>query len=172
MSKADDLRDAARKSYQDAEESFQRCDTDGFVSQWASGLNGAVLNLQADIEENDGKSWFTVLTEIETGRMLEARIISTRYGASWILSDKEEAEFGRKFVPVDDSDDLEDPDGLPGNRRARRSRVQKDLGLIQSQRLMKAKAKIVGGSGRGLSGASTCYAGVVCIDDEYWGWQD
>lgn len=169
-SKAEQLRQEARELEQAKEESFERCDTDGFLSQWAFGISAQERRQQAAIEENGGVWDFTVLTWADSGEMVEARIIPTKFGHSWIVSDAVAEQIGRKFVPIDDSHvDPADWDDWRGKQG--RSRVQERLGLVQSTREMKAKAKVFG-SGTGLAGAASCYVGVVCIDDQYWGWQD
>lgn len=55
---ADQLRGKGAQHRQDAHDSFERCDTDGALSQWASGLSGAANELAADIAEDYG--WIEV----------------------------------------------------------------------------------------------------------------
>ena len=51
----------AEQAYDRAEESWQRSDTDGFLSQWASGITGDLHRAQADLLDNGGKSTFAGL---------------------------------------------------------------------------------------------------------------
>jgi len=79
---ADEFRAEARQHSINAHESFERCDTDGFMSQWASGLSAAKAHLAADIAENGGCASFPALFEWG-GDLVPAKLIETRYGYSW-----------------------------------------------------------------------------------------
>ena len=52
---------ASRKAAQEAIDSFERSDTDGFMSQWASGVMSSVHRLESDIKKNGGTWTFPVL---------------------------------------------------------------------------------------------------------------
>lgn len=80
-------RDARRRSY----ESFERCDTDGFLSQAASDATAREYDLQAEILDNGGKSTFLALFDLE-GNQVPAKYIETRYGWSWALLDPAKPE--------------------------------------------------------------------------------
>src|SRR5215467_366677 len=80
-------RETAAAHREAAAESFERCDTDGFVSQWAHGVLGQQHDLQARIEERGGTWTFTGLFDIVSGKRVEARLVSTRYGRSWCIRD-------------------------------------------------------------------------------------
>jgi hypothetical protein len=140
------LRQEAKTLRSQAEESFQRCDTDGFLSQWALGLAAREREDQAIIAENGGMSEFVGLYEGD--RRVAARLIDTAYGTCWLLHDVEEAHFGRRFIPFNES-----------------SRIQKKLGLKERSEMAPARAKIVG-TGRGLSG--NAWVATVRIGDK-WG---
>lgn len=85
---ADEYRAMAQGSYRSAEESFERCDTDGFLSQWASGTMAQKYETLARLAENEGRAFFRVYLD-ETGAPVPARTIQTKYGsrvavfASW-----------------------------------------------------------------------------------------
>lgn len=82
-------REAARAHYQEAEDSYQRCDTDGFLTQWAHGLMGRMENAQAAIEEDGGMSEFPALFDLE-GNPVPAKLVSTQFGEAWgLLSDED-----------------------------------------------------------------------------------
>lgn len=157
MSKAEELRKQASEHYAKAEESFQRSDTDGFLSQWANTITAQKKEVQAIIEENGGKYEFPAL--FDGDRRVDAKKIRGRFGFVWLLSDEEEERYGRKFIPFDDSH--QDPERIAG--RLRRSSVQLDLGLHQALEWAPAKAAI-GGSGTGLSGAANAYVYVKRTD--------
>ena len=76
------LRAEASQHEQDAADSFERCDTDGFLSQWASGLNAAEKRLQAEIVENGGRADVPALFDLD-GNLIPAKLIDTRFGTSW-----------------------------------------------------------------------------------------
>lgn len=132
------------------ERSFQRCDTDGFVSQWAHGISADLAARQAEILRDGGHAAFPVLVDAE-GNVLCDRYLTfkNRYSGGtdykWRLDDEQAEKYGRRWVPFGCN-----------------SRVQKQLGLRQERRFFPARAKIMG-SGTGLSGAATCYVGVVRI---------
>jgi hypothetical protein len=124
---ADELREQASRHYLAAEESFDRCDTDGFLSQWAHGLNAQLCQAKADIAEDGGMADFEVLLEGE--RRVDAKLIDGQYGACWLLSDEEAERFGRRFIP------------FAGKGK---SRVHKQLGLHEGTEKAPAAAKITG----------------------------
>jgi len=121
-------------------ESFERCDTDGFLSQWASDINANLYEEKARIIEQRGMSTFVGL--YQGNRRVKARLVEGAefYGRrswSWLLADEEEQRFGRKFIPS-----------------GKRSRIQKQLGLREASEMAPADAKIHS-SGRGLSGCAS-----------------
>lgn len=131
---AAELRAKAAAAEQEAYDSFERCDTDGFISQWAHGLSATRDRTQAEILENGGVSEFWGLYECD--RRVKARLIDGKFGMSWLLSDEEADKFGRRFIPVGDN-----------------SRVQKKLGLSERKELAPAEA-VITGQGYGLSGSA------------------
>lgn len=141
LAEAERLRAAARRSRGEREESFRRCDTDGFLSQWASGITASRDERLAEVLEHGGCGLFTVL--MEGHRVVNARQIKTRYGWCWMLHPVEEQRFGRKFIPL-------------GESMESRSRVQDDLGLSEAKAWLKAVTAIEG-EGRGLSGCASAF---------------
>jgi hypothetical protein len=67
---------------QEAHDSFERCDTDGFLSQWASGLMAQQHRLAATIAENGGRHSFQALFDTE-GNLVPAKLVPTKFGTSW-----------------------------------------------------------------------------------------
>jgi len=112
MNTAADYEAKAAKHLDDAQESFERCDTDGYLSQWAHGVMFEVNKKKAEITKNGGKATFAGLYDGD--RRVVAKLITTKFGVSWLLDDAEAERYGRKFVPVG------------GN-----SKVQKALGLSE-----------------------------------------
>jgi hypothetical protein len=152
------LRQMAAECERRSEESFQRSDTDGFLSQWASDISAQQYRRQAQIAEHGGKAMFTGL--YEGNRRVAAKIISqpayNRPWATtyvWLLKDEEAGKFGRRFVPLGE-----------------KSRVQKALGLREASEMAPAKA-IVSTGGRkntGLSGCANAFVTTKRTGDE-WG---
>lgn len=94
--KAAELREMARGKDQDAVDSFDRCDTDGALSQWASGITADKYRLQADIAENGGMWPFPALFDLE-GNLVPAREAYGQYGAFWSLLDADGNRTGQTF---------------------------------------------------------------------------
>jgi hypothetical protein len=89
--KAKGLRKEAAEAERLAADSFERSDTDGALSQWASGLTAQRKRLEADIADKGGKWSFPVLTGAD-GNIVPARVVNTRYGAKWaVFGSAEEA---------------------------------------------------------------------------------
>lgn len=62
------LRQKAVVSDQQAQESFDRCDTDGFVSQWAHGIMADLYRTQADLKEKGNVAEFPALFNLDGSR--------------------------------------------------------------------------------------------------------
>lgn len=92
MKTADDFRAEAAAHRQEAADSFERCDTDGFLSQWASGINARLADAKARIAESGGKASFErVILERTDGTPVEdARVVNTRYGTKWRVDSTDE----------------------------------------------------------------------------------
>jgi hypothetical protein len=131
----DRLREEATKCRQDAIDSFERCDTDGFLSQWASGLTAQLKDRQASITENGGLSDFPILLDAETKKIVSAKLVDTRYGTAWSLLD-DEGKFTGQFITA-----------FPA-----KTSTMLGKGFIEARGIFPAVAKIVGDGGRGLSG--------------------
>lgn len=140
--------DAARHD-QEAYDSFERSDTDGFVSQWASGVSGKKARLQAEIDEAGGMAEFPALLDAE-GNRVQAKLIDSRHGPVWVRCD-DEGEFVR------------DSSGKPeflGKKRMR------ELGYTEGKEMAPAKAVTWAPPGAtGLSGATSVQVVKVRTDD-------
>lgn len=77
-------------------ESWERSDTDGFLSQWSHGLHDALYQTQAEICRNGGKAQFRVLMDLD-GNEVPSKLIDTKYGIAYALLD-EHNKFTGKFV--------------------------------------------------------------------------
>lgn len=84
---ADEWKAKARECYQRSAESFERCDTDGFLSQWASDVTGRLYDQCAEVAANGGLWTFTVLADADGNVIEGARNVKTRYGWAWVTPD-------------------------------------------------------------------------------------
>lgn len=152
---ADDFRAQAARSKQASYESFERCDTDGFLSQWANDI-GARLDLEkAEILDAGGVSRFVGLYTID-GERVPAKVVHSKINyqpvTSWLLRADAAAKYGRRYIPYNPR--------KPG-------RIQKALGLCHRYETAPAWASIMG-SGKGLSGCASAFVGRYRLGDE-WG---
>jgi hypothetical protein len=81
---ADEYRQMAKDCYKRSAESFERCDTDGFLSQQANDTMARVYELAADLIDNGERAMFLALFDTD-GDQVPAKRIKTRYGMSWGL---------------------------------------------------------------------------------------
>lgn len=79
--KAEELRATARGHRNEANASFDRCDTDGFLSQWASGLCGERDEHAAHVAELGGVWEFPALFDLN-GNLVAAKIVHSKFGYS------------------------------------------------------------------------------------------
>ena len=149
---AEDYRADAARNREQAAESWERSDTDGFLSQWASGKTAQLNDAKARLMEQGKRDDFPGLYEGD--RRVAARLITTQFGTSWLLDETRERDLhrrrGKVFLP----------NGLNG-----RSRVLKQLGLRVRRELAPAWVKMEG-RGTGLSG--TCWVETFRTGDK-WG---
>lgn len=82
---------------QEAADSFARCDTDGFVTQWAHGINGQLERAKAVIAERGGVQEFPALLDAD-GERVPAILIPTRYGECWAICEPGTDRFTGEFV--------------------------------------------------------------------------
>lgn len=89
---ADQWREEARARYQRSAESFERSDTDGFLTQWAADTMAGKYDLQAQIAENGGRATFPALFDLDDDPVA-AKLIETQYGMAWgLLSDPDDTD--------------------------------------------------------------------------------
>lgn len=152
LAEAAKLREAAERANRKSEESFQRSDTDGFLSQWALDIGARRDRRQAEILESGGVARFDVLVAAD-GTVVSDCLrtfqnqFSFRDERKWqVREDCLHLTGGRRWIPY-----------------GRTSRVQKQLGLSQSDRFFPARA-VISGSGTGLSG---CASAQVTVERVY-----
>ena len=132
--KAEVFKAAADEAIKRKNDSWERSDTDGFLSQWASEWTSRENDSKAAIAAAGGVASFTVLVD-KAGEVVADRSFGNRFGSySWRLYAEAEEIHGRAFVPTGEN-----------------SRIQKSLGLHEESRLGWAHVKL-DGNGTGLSG--------------------
>lgn len=89
-------RASARRSRKEAHDSFERSDTDGYLSQWASQTVAREYDLKAELAANDSHWEFDALLDMD-GRPVPAKHIESKYGWSWALMD-ENQKFTGEFI--------------------------------------------------------------------------
>lgn len=175
--KAIEFEKQAINSLRKHDDSFDRCDTDGFLSQYSHQLHYQLYMAQAQIAEDGGLSPARRLF-VKAGPEVEAKLIDGQYGPCWLLSDAEAEKYGRRFIPF--AGDCPHCDneyhqykkgpmkgvckkcqgtGINGN-----SRVQKELGLVEGW-VEKPAHAIITGKGRGLSGSA--WVDIIEVDEVF-----
>ena len=144
---AAELRAEAAQHERNAAESFERCDTDGFLSQWASDMNAQLARRNAAIAEHGGQWLFerTVLETLEGELVADARAVDTRYGRRWRV---DSADAWLPYMPARES---------TLGKRGYRERVIEEL----------APAKAIHWSppgARGMSGATSVQVVIIRTD--------
>lgn len=127
------LREQAGTHVAAAERSFQECDTDGALSQWADTKIAEELRLKAQVIEQGGLAAFPALFNLR-GERVRAKLINGQYGPCWRV------ELGDGRVR------------FTGAFPARTSTMERK-GFREGTE--KAPAKIGHTEGRGLSGAAS-----------------
>lgn len=82
VAKIKDHEEKSKAAAKRRQESIDRSDTDGFMSQWASGITSQKERLEAELEKNNGFATFHVLFDLE-GNIVPARQIDTKFGPAW-----------------------------------------------------------------------------------------
>ena len=127
--------ESAARHAKEAIDSFERCDTDGFLSQWASGICSNQDRIQADIERAGGVAEFSALFTTE-GEWVAAKVIEGQWGERWMLLGADGRSNG-VFLPY-----------YP----KRRSTLAKK-GYVEG-RVMRPAKSCIQGRGHGLSGTA------------------
>lgn len=143
MTTATQHRENAAKHFEAEAESFERSDTDGFLSQWSSNMHGQLELERARIADAGGLADFAGL--FEGDRRVKAKQVRTRFGAAWVLHEDEVdliARRGKVFLPFGE-----------------KSRILRELGLRQGIEEAPAAA-CLDGNGRGLGSLHTVHVKV------------
>lgn len=80
---ADRYRELAKEAHQRKIESWDRSDTDGALSQWASGVSESEYLTWASLAENDFISTYTTLAK--NGELVPCKEIETKFGLCYAV---------------------------------------------------------------------------------------
>jgi sucrose-6-phosphate hydrolase SacC (GH32 family) len=94
---AANFRQMAKEAAQRAIESFDRCDTDGFLSQWASNSMSQHYRICAELCDTQGMRECPALFDL-AGNLVSTRMIDGQYGRSWLTTEEHVRAGGRQFV--------------------------------------------------------------------------
>lgn len=138
-----------RRKLASAEESFQRYDTDGFLSQWALSEGANRDRKQIQILKNGGHVRVRVLCD-KDGNIVSTQTREFAVAAApwrtnrvWDLGKEVQNRGERRWIPA-----------------GSRSRVQKQMGLHEEFRWVPGYAKITAPAGaRGLGGCASVFVG-------------
>lgn len=72
----DELRKESADCRQRAQDSFDRCDTDGFLSQWASNCTASKREQEASLADYGNQHVFQVLVDTATGRVVGEKLFT------------------------------------------------------------------------------------------------
>jgi hypothetical protein len=143
-----DLRTKAAAHDQAAADSFDRSDTDGFLSQWASSITARKLRAQADLAEAGGMIEIRALFNLD-GTVASVHYGHGKYGSFWVLNPDAEARFGRRFL-----------NPSRARKAATRNRNLRGKGFAEGT-IKVAGYVTIAGSGTGLSGAASAYVATL-----------
>lgn len=133
--------------------SFDRCDTDGFLSQWADGINARLESAKAELAEQGGTFEYICLFTTD-GDVASTKQVRSRYGYGWLLNDAAAERYGRRFFNESSATD-------PARRHAANARKGFTLGSIR----VRGYAATVGG-GTGLAGAASVGVAILPVVDD------
>ncbi len=150
IAQAEKLEQMAKDCLLREQESFDRCDTDGFLSQWANTISAREYRAQAQILRQGGYDSFPVLVETKTGKVVATNVhffphpkFSWQNVRKWRVFDENIAAI-RRWIPYGST-----------------SRVQKQMGLREEMRYFPAWAKVGVPDGQKSTGLSGCANAIV-----------
>jgi hypothetical protein len=153
MTTSEQLRNEANKADNEAYESFERCDTDGFLSQWASGLTADLKRKQAEILDNGGWYEFPALYNLD-GTRARAKLVHTHPPYAHYIT-----EIQWMFFDANDKPTSKFIKAFP-----KRESTMTKKGYKEGFELADAEA-FMNGSGYGLSGSA--WVEVKRLDNGY-----
>jgi hypothetical protein len=144
---AEQWRAESREMFAKREESYQRSDTDGFLSQWALGSLSQQYSLCAQLAEANGLTETRALFDLD-GNLVPSIHGHGEYGEYFAVLDNDERGCRRFFNPSKARND----------QIARRNDAAKGfyVGLVK----VAGKVELLG-SGKGLSGCASAYNAII-----------
>ena len=102
--KANEFNQSSSDASQRARDSFDRCDTDGYLSQWAQGETSQLDRAKEDLCRNEGLHSFVGLylndRRIKAKEILVTDQFTGNKKSVWLLHDDEKVNVcGKKFLP-------------------------------------------------------------------------
>ena len=91
-------REKARGNRKAAAESWERSDTDGFMSQWASGVMADEYETCAVLAEDGGLTTTRALFFAGTDKVASTHQGEGQWGTYWVLNDEAAAAHGKRFL--------------------------------------------------------------------------
>jgi len=82
----------AQQAVRRSQESWERSDTDGFMSQWANDAMASKYRAMAELAEEGGVSEFPAVFDLD-GNLTDFHQVSTRYGMSWVRDTEHGSEW-------------------------------------------------------------------------------
>lgn len=80
-------KDRSKQYAKDRAESFERCDTDGFLTQWADGISSHKEQIASTILSHGGLDFFPGLYTMD-GQRVRARMRDGEFGTYWQCEDE------------------------------------------------------------------------------------
>jgi hypothetical protein len=139
MSTPAELRESAKAHDDEAARSFDQCDTDGFLSQWAHGVTAREDRMKADLIEAGGYWEFQALFTLDGKPIANAREVETRYGWAWVINNPGGSTTWFNPSKAKSEETRKTNDAKKGYR----------IGRVRA----KGYVRLSGSSGTGLSGA-------------------
>lgn len=125
----EELRRLADEQVQNAVDSWERSDTDGYLSQLVAQLNAEKYRIEADLLEKGNRHEFDALFDLD-GNIVNARIVNTKYGVRWMLFNNDETPTG-EFLPL-----------KPARRDTLRKRGYTEGVVIRNARVVFSKGEL------------------------------
>lgn len=137
---AAEWRELAAQSRRESYDSFERCDTDGFVTQWASDITAREYEAKAKLAENDGWGRFVTVFDLD-GNKLDATQCKTQWGYTWRIGRGDNVQWFNESSAQD-----------PERRKKANAKKGYAIGYVEAPAYV-----TIGGGGSGFSGMASAH---------------
>jgi hypothetical protein len=144
---AERYREMAKECRQGSAESWERSDTDGFMSQWASDTMAREYDMLASLVEDGGMIETRALFTLD-GKIASVEEREGQFGAYWVLNHEAARAYGKKFFNESNA-------GTAAKRAANNAKKGFVFGIIRVRGLV----EMVGGR---------CYTSVRPVYSPVW----